>query len=277
MPLSSPEIAKAPKWTTFLFSGLCFVMLAVCVVSFASAVWMLGRTFPGFLVYDFPYKGSMGNVAWTGAAADLKLMDRIVSVNGEPVSSGAEVMRMARALPEASPVQYVIDAKGETRTIEVRTMRFTIRDMFLVFILPFICGTSIFLIGATAYILKPNTRSSWVFFLMCLFLGIYIVSGVEIQTTYFLVHLHYLIITPMPAAMLHMGLVFPERKQLLVRFPWLENLVYLPALFIAAGFQAYLIDYEFAAARSWLPAIKAITGIKTLFTFSCVLILIGLL
>ena len=205
----SAESVNVPRGPTFLFGTLCLVMLAVCVVSFASAVWMLNQPFPGFLIYDFPYKGSMGNVDWTGAQADLKLMDRIVSVNGRPVTSGAEVMRLAHNLPEGSPLRYVIETKGQTRTVEVRSIPFRIRDLFLVFILPFICGTAIFLIGLVAYLLKPNTRSSWVFFIMCLFLGIYIVSGVEIQSTYFLAHLHYLIITPMPAAMLHMGLVFP--------------------------------------------------------------------
>jgi len=275
--MTSSENVTTIQWPTILFGGLCFVMLVVCVVSFASAVWMLNKPFPGFLVYDFPYKGSMGNVAWTGAKADLKLMDRIVSVNGQPVTSGAEVMAITRALPEGSPVHYVIKAKGETRRIEVRTMLFTLKDMFLVFILPFICGTAIFLIGAAAYLLKPNTRSSWVFFLMCLFLGIYIVSGVEIQSTYFLVYLHYLIITPMPAAMLHMGLVFPERKRILERMPWLEYLIYLPAVLIALGFQFYLFDFAYASTRPWLPPITTIASCKTLFTFSCVLLLIGFL
>lgn len=275
--MTPSETTEVPKWPTLLFGGLCLVMLVVCVVSFASAVWMLNKPFPGFLVYDFPYKGSMGNVEWTGAKADLKLMDRIVSVNGQPVTSGAEVMRMARSLPEGSPLHYVIETKGQARDVEVHSIPFTIKDMFLVFILPFICGTSIFLIGMAAYLLKPNTRSSWVFFTMCLFLGVYIVSGVEIQSTYFLVYLHYLIITPMPAAMLHMGLVFPERKRILSRMPWLEYLIYLPAIFLAAGFQLYLFNFEFASRWAWLPAITTITSYKTLFTFSCVLLLIGFL
>jgi sigma-B regulation protein RsbU (phosphoserine phosphatase) len=260
-----------------LFWGLCVVMAVVCILSFVNAVRMVNKPFPGFLVYPFPYIGSMGHVEWTGPKADLKLMDRIVSVNGAPVDSGKAVMHTARRLPLGSPIHYVIDAKGQPRDVKVRSILFTIKDFLLVFIIPFVCGTSIFTIGLVAYILKPNTRSSWVFFIMCLFLGIYIVSGVEIQSTYLLAHLHYWIITPMPAAMLHMGLVFPERKRLLGHVPWLEYLVYLPAVLIAIGFQCYLFAFDAASAAAWIPDITAITSGKTLFTFTCVLLLIGVL
>jgi len=52
-------------------------------------------------------------------------------------------------------------------------------------------------------------------FVLCFCLGTYMVTGFEMQSTYFSVNFHYLIIPLFPTTFFHLGLIFPDRKRIL--------------------------------------------------------------
>ncbi len=147
---------------------------------------------------------------------------------------------------------------------------FSLGDFLLIFIVPLIGGLIFYTLGFVVYLLKPNTRTSWVFFFSSTIIGFYTVSGFEIQSTYFFVNLHYFIIPFMPASLFHIGTIFPEKKQLLVRYPWLEYVIYAPALFLAIGYQLYLFTFSWDNPPAWIPHISQITNVNRTFTLSCV-------
>ena len=74
---------------------------------------------------------------------------------------------------------------------------------------------------------KPDTAASWVFLILCLFLGTYMVTAFDVQSTYTLAYVHYLALCFMPAPFFHLGLIFPDRKPILDRFTSLTYLIYL--------------------------------------------------
>jgi sigma-B regulation protein RsbU (phosphoserine phosphatase) len=125
--------------------------------------------------------------------------------------------------------------------------------------------------------LKPNTSTSWVFFMLCFTLGTYIITAFEMMSTYYVVHLHFLIYPFYSPTFFHLGLIFPERKPILSRMPRLQYVIYLPAVILAAGYQTYLLTYEEtlrSGALSWFPNLKQIGTLNRFFALFCALSLV---
>jgi sigma-B regulation protein RsbU (phosphoserine phosphatase) len=145
---------------------------------------------------------------------------------------------------------------------------FKVNDFLLVFLIVFLGGSIIYAFGITVYLLKPNMRVSWVFLLESLWLGTYMVSGFDIQSSYFWVRFHHLCLCLVTATLFHLFLIFPDRKRVLIRWPLLEYLIYVPALIIALGYQIYFFVFREAStsdALSWLPTYSGLGEAVRLF------------
>jgi sigma-B regulation protein RsbU (phosphoserine phosphatase) len=228
------------RLSSILFYGLTLIMLVVAVTSFIGALSWLNKPFPGFLIYKPPYVASLGSRDWPGPKAGIRFMDRIVTVDGQTVARGRDVVNIVRDKKPGTPVQYIIESKGEIREISVPVTIFGFKDFILVFLAAFLCGLAIYVLGVIVYVLKPNIKTSWVFFLLCLPLGTYLVTSLEIQSTYYLVYFHYLCIPLFAAAWFHLGSVFPDKKRILIRLPWLEYLIYIPAFVLILAWEVYM-------------------------------------
>jgi sigma-B regulation protein RsbU (phosphoserine phosphatase) len=259
------------------FYGICAATLVICVISFVSTFSWINKTFPGFYIYNYGRVGSMGSIDWPGAEADLKFMERITAVDGQPVSGGREIVTYAAEKPPGTPIIYTILSAGQARKVSVPTAKFRIRDFFIVFLVPFVGGTIIFSLGCIVYMLKPDAYSSWIFFFFCLFLGIYIITSIEMQSTYVFAQLNYVCIPLVPATLFHLCLIFPDRKRIVDRYPVLEYIVYLPAFILLAGYMAYLFSFSFGKQPAWIPDIGSVTGVNRIFWLVCLVGLIGLL
>jgi len=91
--------------------------------------------------------------------------------------------------------------------VDVPVALFDLKDFIVVFSPTFVIGITIYILGIIVYLLKPNTRTSWVFLVLCFGLGIYGITGFEIQSTYRTVRLHYLALSLFPFSFIHLGLV----------------------------------------------------------------------
>ena len=265
--------------SSLLFYGLTILMVIITVFSFISALSWLNKSFAGFLINKYPYVGSMGDSEWTGVKAGLKFLDRIVEVEGKPVWEGRDVVNIAKQKKSGVPIHYLVEAKGKSREVTVPATTFDLEDFVLVFLIPFLGGLAIYALGVIAFLLKPRITSSWVFFVLCFCLGTYMVTGFEMQSTFFSVNFHYLIIPLFPATFFHLGLIFPDRKRILNRFPALEYFVYVPALILVLAYQTYLFTFKAALkgySLTWLPSYGQIATINRSFTLFCVASLIFL-
>jgi sigma-B regulation protein RsbU (phosphoserine phosphatase) len=266
---------------TAVFYLLTGVMLFLTVYCFVSAVPWIEKPFAGFLPYDFPYVGSMGNPDWQGNKAGLRFLDRIVSADGQPIWNGRDVVRVADAKEPGSAIQYVIETKGRTWETIIPVTRFSLWDFFLVFCIPFFGGLALYILGFIVYVLKPNTTASWVFFVLCFCLGGYMVTGFETISAYRTVHFHYLILCLYPATFVHLGLVFPEKKKLLKRFPGIEYLIYLPAFILNLAYQIYLSTFDKVLQSNlsgwWAFTYEQIAPRNRLFALFCVASLLALM
>jgi serine phosphatase RsbU (regulator of sigma subunit) len=222
--------------SSILFYGISGLVVLVAIISFINALSWLNKPFPGFLVYKDPLVGSFRSQEWPGSEAGLKFLSRIVTVDGQPVRDGDEIVQSARMKKVGAPVKYLVGTRGERHEVTVPVTIFTLKDFLLIFFITFLGGLVFFALGFIVYFMKPNMRMSWVFLLACFGQAIYMVTGFEIQSAYTFVRFHYLVLSLYPAVVFHLGLIFPERKKVLNRFWALEYLIYLPALILAAAF-----------------------------------------
>ncbi len=225
-----------PRLPSIVFYGISSIFVLVAIISFINALSWINKPFPGFLVYKDPVLGSFGAREWPGPEAGLKFLSRIVTVDGQPVQDGDEIVQSVKMKKAGTLFNYLVDMKGERREVKVPVTIFTLKDFLLIFFITFLGGLILYAIGFIVYFMKPNMRISWVFLLACFGLAIYMVTGFEIQSTYSFVRFHYFMLGLYPAFFFHLGLIFPERKKILDRIWALEYLIYLPALILALAF-----------------------------------------
>ncbi len=268
------------RTSSLIFYGVTCLMGVVSVICFISALSWLNKPFAGFLMYDPPYVDSLGIRDWPGKMAGLKYLDCILSIDGQDVLQGQDLVRTVREMVPGTPVRYRVESKKEIREVTVPVTIFGLWDFLLVFLITYSCGVLLYALGVIAYLLKPNIRSSWVFLGLCLSLGTYVVSAYEIESTYYLVRLHYCCLSFFPATFLHLGLIFPDRKRVLGRFPALEYLVYLPAVILSLLYMIYFSAFKEtlrSGALLWLPGYREIGAMGRIFSLFSAIVLFILL
>jgi sigma-B regulation protein RsbU (phosphoserine phosphatase) len=266
---------------SFLFYCLVLVMLVVSTFSFLKALEWVNRPFPGFLVFEPPYVGSYSSREWPGKQAGLSYLDRILSMDGQSIERGQDVLDAIQGKPPGTPIKYQVQSAGEIREVTVPVAVFDLKDFFMVFSINFIVGLAICTLGVIVYVLKPDTITSWTFLLMGFTIGLYGVTGFEIHTSYHLVRLHYIVLSFFPFTFLHLGLIFPERKRVVARYPMLVYLIYIPPLILGIAYQVYSSTFPEITGLinriSWLPTylkLGAFARIFTLFGFVSFIVLV---
>jgi len=259
------------------FYALTALMIVMSVISAVSAFSWINRSFPGFLVYPFPSVGSFGRPDWPSYEAGIKYMDRIVSVDGQSVLSGRQVLDYVKDKEPGTLVHYEIETKGVTREVIVPVHAFSLKDFMIVFVVAYVFGVAVYVLGFIVYLLKPNIHSSWVFLVMCFAMGTYVGTGFEIQSSYYFVHLHYLIIPLVAGSLFHLFSIFPDKKQIFLRQPLLEYAIYIPTGLIAATYLLFLLTFQTEASAGWVPHPDVITPVNRLFYLVCALALVAFL
>ena len=255
--------------SSILFYGITGIVVLVAIVSFINALSWINKPFPGFLVYKDPVLGSFG------PKAGLKYLDRIVTVDGQPIRDGDEIVQAARAKRPGTPVKYLVETKGERREIAIPVAIFTLKDFLFIFFTIFLGGLIFYALGFIVYFMKPNMRLSWIFLLAMFGQAIYMVTGFEIQSTYTLVRFHYFVLSLYPAVLFHLGLVFPERKKILNRFWALEYLIYLPASILAVAFVVHFWPVGEISDSSLTSSIKTYIKLASLARFLLLFCVLG--
>ena len=266
--------------SSILFYSLSLLILVICIVSFYSAVTWLNKPFAGFLVYTDTFVSASGQRDWSGPHAGIKFRERILALDGHSITKGSDLVNIVRKKDVGSQAIYLVESQGQTREVVVPVDRFDLSDFLNVFLVPFLVGFILFVLGFIVYFLKPNTTTSWIFLVLCFTLGTMILAGLENQTSYYLVRLFYAINTLYAFNFLHLFLIFPERKRVLEKFPALEYLIYLPAVILIVVFQIYLTIFQEInsfGAWSWFPTYKEIGSVNRVCTLLCVVGMIVLI
>ena len=210
---------------------LCFLTItAICVVE---AITWINKPFPGFLYNERLAVAPIGQYHWTGTNAGLKYPDKILKVNGEQIHSIKDLEKAVKNTRIGEPVNYTIRREEQIFTAPVPTMLFTWTDLLMTFGSLFAAGIAYMFISVVVFVMKPNTKVSWIFLFIGFFLGLWSITIFDMQATHFGFIRFYLMATAViPGLALHFFLYFPEPRPFILKHPRLQVVPYLVSVVI---------------------------------------------
>jgi sigma-B regulation protein RsbU (phosphoserine phosphatase) len=217
-----------------LYPSLIVAVAVISILVLESALQWVGQPFPGFFLDPNLVVSESWDESWTGPQAGLHHRDRVLSVNGEPVNSSQEVIKLARARGKGAVLTYTVQRGAETEEIAIPTMGFRWRDFVLFFAAVYVSGLAYLLLGLLVYTQCPDVDVGRVFLLFCLSFAAFAVTLFDMLTDHTFSRLWVLALPFVPATMLHLTLIFPERYQAIRRRPYLQFAPHLPAVALAS-------------------------------------------
>jgi class 3 adenylate cyclase len=282
--MSANSVASVTGWLsigsldrTRLFSRAAFitvnlVFLVLLVFSVANALRWLDRPFPGFLVNARMVVADYGQSNWPGEQAGLGFPAKLMSVNGKTIARDADLEQVLRDAGIGTDATYVFDLNGQPFQLSFPIAPFTTEDLLATFGVEFLAALLYIVLGVVVFVMKPDTELSWVFFLACFWLAIYVITGFDTVSTHKSLLAYHLAGIFLPASFAHMSLVFPYRWEFTKRHPAVVSIPYMVSAAIFVPFHAYypgpvfLALYPFVYAYFFLGAISpAASGIVAYF------------
>ena len=182
-------------------------------IAVAGSLGYVGKTFPGFLVWDNALTVAVGRPAWTGIRAGVPFRARVVEVDGRPVASRDALHAVLGEAPPGAPHRYVFEtwAGREERTL--RSMRFGGGDWLVTMGVYVVNGLVFLLTGLAVFYLKPESPQSRAVLAFGVLWGLeLLLFAVDLWTAGRLQYLYVLLEPVVPAAVLHLASRFPELR-----------------------------------------------------------------
>ena len=287
-----PTTPSAPRIVRLgaVVIGLAAVVLAARTTA-SSRAWV-GRVFPGFLVLDNRVIASVALAGWPGAEVPGLYQSEVVAVGGVPVASTAEVYAGVARLPPGAPVRYRVRRDGVEREVVVPTGRFTDRDWLLLFGAFLLNGVATLAAGLVPWVLRPRAPLARALLVAGAFCAVFLLTAMDLYGPATLFRLHVAAEALLPAALLHLFLLFPQAHplagwsaagwavSLAILVPY-ELFLYRPAVYsrmlyanvayfaLTAAFFGWRLASEYRRGRSQLARqrVRVIT-VGTLFGFA---------
>ena len=234
-PLSGVLRLLLSRQLHFSIGGFVVVAALFCIFDATrtrpsdGTVWLLGR--PTLEVLDVTQRS-------TGAPTPLRTGDKIEGIANRIVESPQAAAAVLRKQQPGTTVPYLIKRGNQHLQLSVplTSTRANLRDYFVNLVLAMVYLG----IGFWVYLRSGNERPAALFYMLCLFFTLYFVTNLN-QVSYYL----GAIITQnigafarftLPAVFLHFFLIFPSRKAMLTRHPFLTPLLYVMPMMLYLRF-----------------------------------------
>ena len=100
-----------------LFLALALAASVLSLVAVAGSLGYVGRTFPGFIVWDNLLVVALGRPGWTGVEAGVPFRGRLTHVDGEVVHDRAQVEHLVGATPAGTVHRYAFTSRARHTTV----------------------------------------------------------------------------------------------------------------------------------------------------------------
>jgi class 3 adenylate cyclase len=207
------------------------IILALCAALTGSCVYLAlserGQPWGGFAYNAF------GQVM-KGYDTDLVFFDMITAINGRQVRdhgrTGANIRERIHQVPAGTPLTYQIQRGQAVQQVTVPVQITTWRRLAVEFGIPLLVALGQLGMGVLVFLLRPNTKRSWIFLGFCVpWFGLF-VTLFDFQSTQVFTQLFLFCWFMTSAVLLHLAFVFPEDRPLVRRYPSVQYLFYLPSL-----------------------------------------------
>lgn len=172
-----------------------------------SARW-LNEPFPGYFVYENLTVGPYYAPGWTGAASDLRSLDRIVGIDGHDLPRRAELYDHVRRSPAGTVFQYRVARDNRTLEMNISSLAFSFRDWLLSFGMYIVIGLAFLLIGVAPYFNRASSPVALPLCFMVLMVFVWFQTTFDFMTEGFLPReIRILALALTPSAAIHLALL----------------------------------------------------------------------
>lgn len=259
-----PRARRIPAQTRAagaLAAGLLLIML---VSTAANCLRWIGTPFPGFLVMPNRVVASAGLAHWSGTRNGTLFQHVVEAVEGQPVTTSAEVYALVRRLPAGTPVHYTLRGGDGVVETTIPSMRFSGSDWALLFGAYLLNGATFGLVALILWQRHPRSSTHVGALALCATAAVFAVTGADLYGSHLFYRLYVASEALLPATVIHLALVFPREKLGAARRAVI-GLVYL-------GFGLLAVIYE---ACQFVPA--AFTLVRNLCAASAGIAVCGLI
>ena len=256
-----------------------FALVSATLVS--SLQW-INQPFPGFFLHENLTVGPYSLPGWTGGAAGLKSLDRVVAVEGRQLRQRSELYDLVKRSPSHSIFRYQIVRDARKLELTVPSMTLSFHDWFLSFGVYVIMGIAFLIIGAAPYYLRASSPAALPLCLMVLAVFVWFETTFDFMTAGALPkEMRIFGLTLTPSAAIHLALLLKtgkplRRSQPIVLFSiygisvllgWLNSITFFGSterwirifqagyIFTCCGALAFLLIVGFAL-RGNLPSLE---------------------
>ncbi len=249
LPDESPEPQRA-EYTPFsraLVIAVLALAVGVSLLTPGLALNWSRQPFLGTLLEHTLVIAGRPSEGWTGREAGLDHPDRILGMDGVPVSNTAELSAELRRHEIGDVVTLEVeglDGAGgwQIRQVRVPLMRFPFQDMVSRFLVAYAVGLIYLALGMWVFVVKGDRASGRAFALFCAFFSLVSVSYFDIISSHWLVRLWTAVLPLTAASVIHLGLVFPQERTFIGKWRILHYLPYALALALIAWGEGVLFD-----------------------------------
>lgn len=198
---------------------------SICVRN--AAKW-IDKPFAGFLMNQRMVVGFFKQYYWTGTEAGLRYPDKILKANNKNISSMKDLDEVIANTNIGDPIRYSVEREGKIIGVTIPSMRFSGTDFWMIYGPYILEGILYLIIGLIVFILKPDTEVSWVYLLGCFIQGASSFTSFDAESTHLMpIWFRLPMDAFLPAFIIHLSLLFPEKLKLIEKYPTVKVIPYI--------------------------------------------------
>ena len=244
--VKSPDKYKVQRMLFPLLVGLA--LLAQGFFFGDMVIWRSSPDYGWLIVLEYGVD-TIGSTSPLGEESGLKTGDKIHSLNGKSYETYEELTFLMDYSIGGVNV-YDLERDGERFTVSVKVRELGLKRVVYLSGFLWLLGVIVIAIGALVFMMKPYHGESWAFFFMTTLIGVFITYSSPSFKYYpsFLYNLTVVLPPFLPAALLHLTILFPQRRAFIADKKWPIFIPYLAALILA------VVSRYLGAKSSDLPA-----------------------
>ena len=190
--------------------------------------------FTGFLIEPNNVLSQISGENWQGKQVGLQWADRLIAINGQSIQNANEMYTFLRQ-NEWQDLQATFYRQSEDRqfTVNISPVKAPARDLFSLFILPYLVGVTSLAIGLWAYRLRPDFRPTRAFVIFVSSVALLTTTFLDMNTTHRVVLLWALSLPAAGASLGYLALMFPHELPIIRTWPKLRYIPFIAGLVLA--------------------------------------------
>ncbi len=232
-----------------LVSGALLLSSVFYVGLLILALGTQNRPFPGFFLDPNLVINDNGAADWPGKQQGLRWPEKLTAVNGEPVTSRAQLEdKLDAAAPGDEWDMTFIHPDGSSRTLTLPILALSNAEFSRYFWLPYLVGAFLLLVGFWAFRVHPDALVAQFFAIFSMTAAFAIGGLYDMLTSQIFVRLWISGVVLVGVTNLYTAIEFPHRPRVLRETPflrWLPLIIAVPLFF-----WAHLVLYN--TASPWL-------------------------